>query len=119
MLFEVTTLGGQIARIYFCPHPPEAGCDCRKPKPGMLKQIQADFELPLGGLPVVGDNLKDLLAANAVDALPILVLTGYGRKTLSEGRLPEGTLIFDDLASVTDALLGQRVGGATNRRDTG
>jgi D-glycero-D-manno-heptose 1,7-bisphosphate phosphatase len=106
MLQAIFCSGGKVERIYYCPHPPEAGCECRKPKPGMLKQAQTDFGLTLVGVPVVGDTLRDLLAARAMEAQPVLVLTGYGRETLSGSDVPDGTLIYDDLAAFADALLG-------------
>jgi D-glycero-D-manno-heptose 1,7-bisphosphate phosphatase len=55
-------------------------------------------------VPTVGDSLRDLHAASAVKATPILVLTGKGQKTLESGDLPEGTRVFPDLAAVAEAL---------------
>lgn len=107
MLSLVARSGGGIERIYYCPHPPEARCDCRKPRPGMLRQIEADLGLSVAGVPVVGDSLKDLLAAEAVQAQPVLVLTGSGKKTLAEGGLPRGTLVYADLAAFVETLLTQ------------
>jgi D-glycero-D-manno-heptose 1,7-bisphosphate phosphatase len=52
----------------------------------------------------VGDSLRDLQAATAVGAHPILVLSGKGAKTRSAGKLPEGTAVYPDLAAVADAL---------------
>jgi D-glycero-D-manno-heptose 1,7-bisphosphate phosphatase len=61
--------------------------------------------MPLEGVPAVGDSLRDLQAASAVNARPILVLTGKGQKTLEGGGLPEGTEVFPDLAAVAEALV--------------
>lgn len=76
--------GGKIEAIYFCPHEPDDGCNCRKPKPGLLEQFAADNNVSLSGMPVVGDSLRDLQSAQAVGASPILVKTGKGQKTLIE-----------------------------------
>ncbi|MDH4322831.1 MAG: D-glycero-beta-D-manno-heptose 1,7-bisphosphate 7-phosphatase [Betaproteobacteria bacterium] len=112
-LFDMTTLnaihdamqravhqaGGRIDAIFFCPHSDEAGCACRKPKPGMLLEIGRRMNAPLAGVPVVGDALRDLQAAAAVGARPVLVLTGKGKKTRAGGGLPPGTEVFADLAA--------------------
>ena len=59
----------------------------------------------MSGVPVVGDGLRDLQAAEAVGAQPMLVLTGKGEKTLREGSFPKNTVIFPDLAFAVSALL--------------
>ncbi len=100
----VTEQGGELGLIVFCPHGPDEGCDCRKPKPGMLKTIAAHYRVALAGLWFVGDSRGDLEAALAVDCQPVLVKTGKGQQTLSTS-VPAGTLIFDDLAAVAAQLL--------------
>ncbi len=105
---ELAERGGTIASIRFCPHGPDEGCDCRKPRPGMYRSIAADAGVALRDVPVVGDSLRDLQAAEAVGAMPILVRTGKGERTLAAGGLPPGTRVFDDLAAVADALLASR-----------
>ena len=98
--------GARIDAVFFCPHSPEANCHCRKPKTGMLGEIAARYSLGnLQGVPAVGDSLRDLQSAIAVGALPYLVLTGKGAKTRAEGELPEGTLVFADLATVAASLV--------------
>lgn len=74
--------GGHIDGIVFCPHGPDDHCDCRKPKPGMLLDIAKQLGTRLEGVPAVGDSLRDLQAALAVGAKPILVKTGKGLRTL-------------------------------------
>lgn len=76
-------VGGHIDVIYFCPHHPADGCDCRKPNPGLLLQIQRDFNIDLTQAIVVGDSLRDMQAAQAVGACPVLVKTGKGERTLA------------------------------------
>jgi D-glycero-D-manno-heptose 1,7-bisphosphate phosphatase len=97
--------GGRIDAIFYCPHTADAKCNCRKPKPGMYQRIAGCFNLDLAGVPAVGDSLRDLQAAAAVGATPILVLTGKGEKTRADGGLPESTVVFPDLASVASHLL--------------
>lgn len=100
----VAEQGGEVGLIVHCPHGPNDGCDCRKPKPGMLKQIAAHYGVPLVGVWFVGDSSGDLEAAQAVDCQPVLVRTGKGETTLAKG-LPGNTLLFDDLAAIAAHLL--------------
>lgn len=100
----VTQAGGRIDAIFFCPHRPEEGCGCRKPMPGMLREIAERMNADLARVPVVGDSLRDVQAAAAVGARPFLVLTGNGKETHNAGRLPAGTRVFPDLAAVAEHL---------------
>jgi len=65
----------------------------------MLLEIGKRLNTPLAGVPMVGDALRDLQAAEAAGARPVLVLTGKGRNTRDAGGLPPGTEIFPDLAA--------------------
>ena len=97
--------GGRIDAVFFCPHTGDSDCECRKPRPGMLREIGQRFAIDLADVPVIGDSLRDLQAAEAVGAKPMLVLTGKGEKTLREGSFPKNTIIFPDLAFAASALL--------------
>jgi D-glycero-D-manno-heptose 1,7-bisphosphate phosphatase len=97
--------GGRIDAVFYCPHTADSECECRKPKTGMLHEIGVRFGVDMSGVPCVGDSLRDLLAADAVGAQPMLVLTGKGEKTLREGNFPKNTVIFPDLAFAASALL--------------
>jgi len=99
--------GGRIDAVFYCPHTADSNCACRKPKAGMLEEIGRRFGVDLTGVPCVGDGVRDLLAAEAIQAQPILVLTGKGEKTLREGNFPRNTVIFPDLAFVATALLAE------------
>ncbi len=96
----VLQAGGRINAIFFCPHAADSDCECRKPKPGMIREIARRMNVDLAAVPVVGDSLRDLQAAAAAGARPMLVLTGKGRKTREAGGLPKGTRVFADLAAV-------------------
>ncbi|MBD9680181.1 D-glycero-beta-D-manno-heptose 1,7-bisphosphate 7-phosphatase [Pseudomonas sp. PDM18] len=100
----VAEQGGELGVVVYCPHGPDESCDCRKPKPGMLRRIAQHYGVELRGTWFVGDSRGDLDAALAVDCQPVLVKTGKGERTLTKP-LPEGTLVFDDLAAVADQLL--------------
>lgn len=101
----VQAVGGRIDAIFYCPHTADAKCDCRKPKPGMFERIGQVLNANLKGAPAVGDSLRDLQAAAAVGAQPYLVRTGKGEKTEADGDLPDGTLIYPDLAAVVATLV--------------
>lgn len=97
-------IGGRVDAIFYCPHTPEADCRCRKPKTGMFEDIARRFNTDLAGVPVIGDTRRDLDAAAAMHAAPILVLTGRGEETQAEGALPKGTRVYADLAAAVEAL---------------
>lgn len=107
-MFElVRQKGGEIDALLFCPHAPDAGCACRKPRPGLLHEIARRLKVNLTGIPVVGDSIGDLEAAVAVGAKPVLVRTGRGMETLAaireseEPRLRE-VPVYDDLAAFVE-----------------
>jgi len=104
MIKAVSHAGGGIDAIFFCPHTNADNCACRKPKPGMLQEIAARYNVDLAGVPVVGDSLRDLQSAVEVGAQPMLVLTGKGKKTKLDPNLPAGTPVFADLAAVVKKL---------------
>lgn len=101
----LSDFGGHIDAVFFCPHTPADGCSCRKPKPGMLLSIADRLSISLDQVPVVGDSFRDLQAATAAGAFPVLVKSGNGRKTLQRDDLDKTIPVYDDLASYTDHLL--------------
>lgn len=120
-LFDLTTLnrinnkmcqavinsGGSLDAVFFCPHGPDDGCECRKPRPGLLQDIARRLQTDLQSVPVIGDSMRDLESARAVGARPILVRTGKG--ALTESRLGNGSDIpvFDDLQQAVQSLLDE------------
>jgi D-glycero-D-manno-heptose 1,7-bisphosphate phosphatase len=104
----VSAAGGRVDRIIVCPHGPDAGCRCRKPLPGLLERLARHYRTDLTGVPVIGDSLRDLEAAAAVGATPILVRTGNGRET--ERALPRRfrkIAVYDDLAAAAEDLVNR------------
>ncbi|WP_434777504.1 D-glycero-beta-D-manno-heptose 1,7-bisphosphate 7-phosphatase [Neisseria sp. Ec49-e6-T10] len=100
----VNQQGGRINGVWFCPHKAEDNCLCRKPKAGMIEDIIERFGANAEETILVGDSLRDLQAIAQVGGKPFLVNTGKGKKTLSEGNLPSGTRIFDNLYAVAEHL---------------
>ena len=101
----IAQLGGVIDAIFFCPHGPEDNCRCRKPKPGLFEDIAARLRVDLQGVPAVGDSRRDIEAALAAGAAPILVRTGNGRDVSAQDATLTDVPVYDDLAAVVDALL--------------
>lgn len=88
--------GGELGGIFYCPHHPDDNCKCRKPMPGMLDAIEAEFNTSVESCYFVGDSLRDLQAGLQKGCKPILVKTGNGLKTLAQ---------LDDSSLQTDAPL--------------
>ena len=104
MRSRVRAAGGELAGVYYCPHMPDAGCECRKPKPGMFRALERELGVSVVGAPYIGDRISDVEAAEAVGARPMLVRTGTGAATvalLGTRRVP----VFDDLAAAARSLL--------------
>ena len=100
----VNQAGGRIEAVFYCPDTGDSQSPCRKPNPGMFFAIAERYNAALARAPAVGDSLRDLQAAAAVGAQPILVLTGKGKETRTGGGLPQGTAVYPDLAAVAQAL---------------
>ncbi len=105
---KLARLGGEIEAIFFCPHLPDEGCECRKPKPGMLKEIQERLNISLEKVWFVGDSYSDIKAARAAGAIPKLVRTGKGERTMAADNELSDVEIFSDLAACIDTLLEEK-----------
>ena len=95
MTEQLKKAGVNIAGIYVCPHLPDAGCDCRKPKTGLLDEAISEIPADLKHSFVAGDSAGDIRLAAAANIPSYLVLTGAGRRTAA--KFPEvrkyGTLL--------------------------
>jgi D-glycero-D-manno-heptose 1,7-bisphosphate phosphatase len=106
MRARVRAAGGELAGVYYCPHLPDDGCDCRKPRPGLFRALERELGVSVVGAPYIGDRLSDVDAAEGVGARPMLVRTGTGAATeavLGGRRVP----VFDDLADAARSLLSE------------
>ena len=68
--------GTRLDGVYFCPHAPDAGCECRKPGTKMVRDAAKDLKLDLSRSWFVGDNTADVACGQAAGCVSILVLTG-------------------------------------------
>jgi D-glycero-D-manno-heptose 1,7-bisphosphate phosphatase len=90
----LTDYGVQLDGIYVCPHGPSDGCDCRKPRTGLVDQAKAQLGFDPSNCVVVGDKSADIELGRAVGAKTVLVRTGYGKQSETE---VEATLVVDNL----------------------
>ena len=103
--------GARIDAVFYCPHSPDEGCQCRKPQPGLFEQIGDRFGVDLKGTPVVGDGLRDLQAGVSLGCEPHLVLTGNGARFRGQplpADFPPDTRVHDDLAAFADYLIARQ-----------
>jgi D-glycero-D-manno-heptose 1,7-bisphosphate phosphatase len=101
---QLAAVGGHIDAIFYCRHHPDEHCACRKPKPGLLLQIAAEFKIDIEKALMVGDAARDIECAQAVGCPAVLVKTGKGMRTLEAKNVPD-VPVFEDLAAVV-AMLG-------------
>jgi D-glycero-D-manno-heptose 1,7-bisphosphate phosphatase len=102
--------GGRLDAVFFCPHTPEEACACRKPLPGMMKEIGLRYGVDLAHVPMVGDTLRDLQAAHAGGCQPHLVLTGRAAGLAPDAAAElinqvNGAKVHDSLDAFVDFLL--------------
>ncbi|MFT5708132.1 MAG: D-glycero-D-manno-heptose 1,7-bisphosphate phosphatase [Oceanospirillaceae bacterium] len=102
----VHSAGGVIDKVVFCPHLPDALCQCRKPLPGMLLDV-IDSYPNLSEIYFVGDSLSDLKAANSAHITAALVLTGKGQRTLDAGGIAADVPVYADLAAFAKHIISQ------------
>jgi D-glycero-D-manno-heptose 1,7-bisphosphate phosphatase len=110
MTGAVTDHGSSIEAIYYCPHVPEDGCNCRKPKPGLIYQAQSDYGLDLSRTCMIGDSLKDIWCARRAGcSRVILVRTGHGKEAdrLCQNAGIKADHVADDLMTAVKWLLGK------------
>ncbi|HSX20687.1 MAG TPA: D-glycero-beta-D-manno-heptose 1,7-bisphosphate 7-phosphatase [Gammaproteobacteria bacterium] len=103
--------GGKIHKIYFCPHLPDAGCNCRKPLPGMFEQLARDYKVNLNELnpPYIGDSYRDLQVGLATGCKFYLTtgVGGDGHETLKKitPEQKQQIIIVENLAAAVDLIL--------------
>ncbi len=107
MLLELERWGIRIEKIYFCPHTPEEGCDCRKPSPKFLMQAQQEYSIDLGLSYVIGDHPGDILLAHNAGCRGIYLLTGHGGMHLEEVRKINPAYVAADFKQAADFILAE------------
>ncbi len=107
MLASIEAARGRVLGALYCPHRREEGCGCRKPAPGLLRHAISSYGLALSPAFLVGDHESDMLAAEAVGAEPIFVLSGRGN--------PErGRLCAANLSVAADLIIARIAPGSSS-----
>jgi len=108
---HVEAAGGRIDQFFLCPHHPDAGCLCRKPRPGLLHQAAAAFDFPIDEALFVGDAITDYQAAQAAGCRSILVCSGRQGDLLPAMLAEHAPLqppLVRDLAAATSLILEEK-----------
>lgn len=110
MMIKVKENGGNISKCYYCPHHSEKGldqykieCNCRKPEAGMLINAIGEYDIDVEKSYMVGDKISDIQAGEKVKVTPVLVKTGYGKKTLEKENIT--CEIYDNLLEFAKSIM--------------
>jgi len=110
MRAEAAASGGALDAVFFCPHAPDSGCECRKPAPGLILAALASAPtISAAESLAVGDAKRDLDAASRAGVAAVLVRTGKGRDTEEEIR-GLGLPTYDDLRQLARAIVDDTIG---------
>lgn len=109
---ELTLYNAYVDAIYYCPHHPKAkvrkyrlDCDCRKPKPGMLKKAEKELNIDLKSSYMIGDKKSDIDTGKSVGCKTVLVLTGHGTKELERYNIRYDSSVANNLYDAVKKLL--------------
>jgi len=95
-----------IDKIYVCLHDNEDGCDCRKPKPGMLLKAAKEWDLDLAASYMIGDRWKDIEAGATAGCTTILVRSPWSAEQ-PQGRSVLGDYTVDTLTEAARIILSR------------
>lgn len=99
--------GAHLEAIYYCPHLPQAGCACRKPRPGLLLQAARDFGILPTEIVLIGDAQGDIEAGRAVGGRTVLVRTGKGAQADLSTWPVQPDAVVADLEAAVDWILSR------------
>ena len=103
MARQLEAVGVRLDGVYWCPHRPEDGCACRKPRTGLLERAAAELSFDPTEAFVVGDRPRDIEMGRAVGATTLLVRTGHGARFEREGRI-RADHVVDDLREAAEVI---------------
>ena len=114
---ELARGGARLDAVYFCPHHPTVGdppyrldCDCRKPRPGLIRRAAAEFDIDLAQSWMVGDRYSDTALARNAGVRACFVLSGYGRGEWEYQRAAwqhQPDLVSENLLAAVREIVGQ------------
>ena len=99
-------LSGSLNGFYFCPHLPCDGCDCRKPSLGMIEAARADLAIDMENSWMIGDKKLDVETGENAGIKTAMVLTGYGKRHVTELERPPDILAENLLEAVKRIVAG-------------
>ena len=109
MVKLLESFGGKIDYIAYCPHAPESHCECRKPKTGLLKEIEKALGVDLKGKFFIGDKESDILAGTEHGCTPLLIKTGgYGEKVVGTKNSPPSSHCFENLIKAAEYIINSK-----------
>lgn len=109
LLADIQKSGGRIDKVYYCTHRKEAGCACRKPKPGLLKQAAREFKFNLKNVYFIGDTTRDIFTAHAAGCKAVLVLTGKEKLANQKNWEVKPDFVFKDLLVAAKFLVRRNI----------
>lgn len=104
MLKEIKTRGGEVEEAFYCIHKDEDNCDCRKPKPGMLKAAAKKYGVDPKETYFIGDDKKDIIAGRLFGCKTVLVLSGKTSRADVKAWVEKPDYIFDNLLKAVNSL---------------
>ena len=108
---ELERWGAHLDAAYFCPHQPDTGCDCRKPKPGLIIRAAREMDIDIANSFMVGDRYLDIETGHSAGAKSVLVRSGDGADQLAEFRdfTDQPDFVADNLLHAVEAILSGQV----------
>jgi len=97
--------GLELTDIYYCPHHPDKGCDCRKPSPGMFVKAASEHNVVLEDSWFIGDHYTDIEAGNAVGAHTILVKSLRDGSEVRDHSMP--AYVVGNLLEASELIVGE------------
>ncbi|HYN84106.1 MAG TPA: HAD family hydrolase [Pyrinomonadaceae bacterium] len=123
---ELERGGARLDAVYYCPHHPSVGeppyrldCDCRKPRPGLIRRAARELGVDLAASWMVGDRYSDVVLARNAGVRAAFVLSGYGLGEWEHQRAAwehEPDLVAEDLLDAVRRIVAD-ARGATSERD--
>lgn len=105
MLREIEKAGGKIEQVYYCTHPKELNCSCRKPKAGMIKKAKNKYGINLKNSFFIGDTMRDIKTARVAGCRSVLVFSGKEKEENSSNWEIRPDFVFRDLFRATTFIL--------------
>lgn len=103
LLSDLESAGIHIEKLYFCPHHPDDGCDCRKPEPRWVFEAAKEFAIDLTKSYMLGDHKSDMLMARNAGIKAVFLLTGHGKEEFEEGM--DVDVVAEDFSQATRWIL--------------